>query len=844
MNKVKFSVLAGLLIWGCSFGFTQALTFNEIANQGKVLGDSTTGPTISSISPSGPTSVQQGVAIPVSWVVANLPANATIALSLLDSNGNSLGGLSNLTDCSNGGDTISLPPSKAYYLWSANVVCANWHAHPVTAGGYKIGVTVYSGNSVVAYGQSSSPFAITTLISGSSLYDYNNDGKVDTADYSILLMVVNNLQSCPTGKTCDVNGDNMLSILDLNAFAQYNNLTISSNTTAISAFLSSNTPSSRTLAAGQKANLTNISLANNSSNSATITNLVLNVNLNQFFTQLYVLDASTNVVLGNASPNNDIASGGIYTGRTSIPVNFVIPAGTTKTITLTGDLSNSASGSVSVGLVAMAYNLNNSATAVVTSVYGNSMSVLGSAAPTITNLSPVTGSVGTQVTISGSGFALAGNTITLNAYPLQGQFPSSDGSTLTFMVPSTITQCVSTNPGCGSPTLPVGPGSYRVSVYNSTGPSNQNFIFTVAPSADTGTARIQITSPLGGEQWQLGSTHTITWIGGSVNTSHTYTISLVNGSAIVGVIGGTNSNQFTWTIGSLSPASSQIPTGSNYKIAIQVDGAQSATSNSFSITPLGSTNTLTTPNITQLSANSGPVNTSVAVNGSGFLSLAGLPLGGDQYGDGIWISNGSYSANLFVGFSSEKGITNGVNNDNTFYVTIPALVCPGVEANSCSSAFQTALTPGVYSIYTKSNNGQNLSNKVTFNVTTGTASATTGNINLPDGTILKLPGSPTVYLVSGGTLQPFTSAQDFLGRGYSWSQVQQVSPSQVGMSSSLLDGTAVKSQSFPTIFVIRGGMKYGIPSLTVFKKLGLSFKNVKTLSDSELDTIPDGGILH
>ncbi len=40
-KKAKYGILAALLVWSCSFGFTQALTYSEISNPEKVLGDST-----------------------------------------------------------------------------------------------------------------------------------------------------------------------------------------------------------------------------------------------------------------------------------------------------------------------------------------------------------------------------------------------------------------------------------------------------------------------------------------------------------------------------------------------------------------------------------------------------------------------------------------------------------------------------------------------------------------------------------------------------------------------------------------------------------------------------------
>jgi len=373
--------------------------------------------------------------------------------------------------------------------------------------------------------------------------------------------------------------------------------------------------------------------------------------------------------------------------------------------------------------------------------------------------------------------------------------------------------------------------------------------------------------------------------------------------------------------------------------------------------------------ITNVSPVSGTQGSAITITGSGFASL-NLPTGSDQYGDGVWLTNGSYSMGMNV----------AVQNDNIMTATLPIGLCPGTEPPSCSSNFETQNVPaGGYSIYIKSNNGQNVSNKFTFAVVTLVSPAptgggeyvnntynfemyldgtwngyqvitnTTGNgmtiefsmpytdphygngpgnvialyisvytegqwaseqaqegpkpqllkdtgttvyaystwqdspsdlqnlniqgatnsfavtnptstgqsvsgsptpstpmptpttgsgINLPDGTVIKLPGSPTVYLVSGGQLKPFTSAQDFLGQGYSWSQIQQVSPSQVpsvpvtgtnsGSGTSSFypypSGSIVNDNG--TVYFISGSTKVPFTNYNAFVGLGYSLRNV------------------
>lgn len=102
----------------------------------------------------------------------------------------------------------------------------------------------------------------------------------------------------------------------------------------------------------------------------------------------------------------------------------------------------------------------------------------------ITSLSPSSGSVGTQVTIHGVGFDATGNTVSFAAGIVNpGQMPnepsvipdlsSADGRTIVFNVLAVWRPACSYPPGpCPIANIPTAPGTYSVSVTNSSGTSN------------------------------------------------------------------------------------------------------------------------------------------------------------------------------------------------------------------------------------------------------------------------------------------------------------------------------------------------------------------------------------
>ena len=128
----------------------------------------------------------------------------------------------------------------------------------------------------------------------------------------------------------------------------------------------------------------------------------------------------------------------------------------------------------------------------------------------------------------------------------------------------------------------------------------------------------------------------------------------------------------------------------------------------------------------------------------------------------------------------------------------------------------------------------------------GNASTTAPSITgLPNGTVVKIPGNPTVYIVVNGQLQPFPSLVVFKARGKKFGDIKTISQEQfnsltVGPPLTLPDGTLLQG-SGATIFVIEGGKKKGIRSLDSLRKHGWSLKNVIRGNDDDLNGIEHGG---
>ena len=225
----------------------------------------------------------------------------------------------------------------------------------------------------------------------------------------------------------------------------------------------------------------------------------------------------------------------------------------------------------------------------------------GTTTPTITVTSPNGGETwqrGTSHTVTWSYTGNPGSTVKITLLKAGAE------------VGTIITSTSIGSSGTGSYTWPISPtggtgNDYKVSVQSISQPAikdSSNNVFTLSPPGTT-TPTITVTSPNGGETWQRGTSHTVTW-SYTGNPGSTVKITLLKAGAEVGTIitstsiGSSGTGSYTWPI---SPTGG---TGNDYKVSVQSisqPAIKDSSNNVFTLSPPGTT----TPTITVTSPNGG-----------------------------------------------------------------------------------------------------------------------------------------------------------------------------------------------------------------------------------------------
>lgn len=123
-------------------------------------------------------------------------------------------------------------------------------------------------------------------------------------------------------------------------------------------------------------------------------------------------------------------------------------------------------------------------------------------------------------------------------------------------------------------------------------------------------------------------------------------------------------------------------------------------------------------------------------------------------------------------------------------------------------------------------------------------------VNWPDGSLVK-SAQPSVYVISGGNKRPFSSAEIFIGLGYAWKNIKTISQQeldqyQLGAAVNTLqhaDGALVRFSDSPNIYLIELGKKRWIPSVDVFLAKKYNFSLVVVANPALRNQYPDGAVV-
>lgn len=120
---------------------------------------------------------------------------------------------------------------------------------------------------------------------------------------------------------------------------------------------------------------------------------------------------------------------------------------------------------------------------------------------------------------------------------------------------------------------------------------------------------------------------------------------------------------------------------------------------------------------------------------------------------------------------------------------------------------------------------------------------------LQNGMLYRVEGSPTVYLLHDCRLKPFRGIAAFNSRGHKFEDVRTISSvpaNQVVSGEPVVpaEGTLIKGSDATVWFVSKSGKRKGFTSAQIFLGLGFKFTQVDQISDSDLTTIaPDTDLI-
>ena len=118
-------------------------------------------------------------------------------------------------------------------------------------------------------------------------------------------------------------------------------------------------------------------------------------------------------------------------------------------------------------------------------------------------------------------------------------------------------------------------------------------------------------------------------------------------------------------------------------------------------------------------------------------------------------------------------------------------------------------------------------------------------LTYPDGTLARAAGQPTVYLIKDGQKHEFISSRSFLKLGYRWDKVISTDATELayyptGYFVSYAEGTLLKAQNNPSIFLVDKGKIRPFLSAEIFQNLKYKQSQIMAISVQELAFYPVG----
>jgi hypothetical protein len=114
---------------------------------------------------------------------------------------------------------------------------------------------------------------------------------------------------------------------------------------------------------------------------------------------------------------------------------------------------------------------------------------------------------------------------------------------------------------------------------------------------------------------------------------------------------------------------------------------------------------------------------------------------------------------------------------------------------------------------------------------------------LPESCGILVKGSgPSVYIIYGGAKLGIRSPAAMDAMGYQWGDIQVIPDSTLRVlpEDKPEDGTLLKGPATPNVYVVRNGSRCWVTSPTAFDRNGFSWADIRTIPDDTLAALPVG----
>lgn len=392
----------------------------------------------------------------------------------------------------------------------------------------------------------------------------------------------------------------------------------------------------------------------------------------------------------------------------------------------------------------------------------------------IYQMNPSSGAIGRQVVLVGTGFSKTGNTVNFGTGAITNL--EADGRTIKFNVPDALNPaCLSAVPyPCEMPSRMTTPGTYPVSVMNSSGIVSNSLNFTVTSADTTGNNTPVISGVSGPTALGVGEQGTWTITAYDPNKG-TLSYSVVWGDEPTTL--GSAARPQTSSIQQTATFTHVYAAPGTYNPRFTVSNANGLSAQTSLSVTVGKEEGSTQPLISNIYPTSGQVGAKVYVNGSNFTATNNTV----NFGSGVitGVPAVQWAA------TTDKLINPGTVSGWTLSFNVPSFLEPACRTTPPFCAIMSRqTTPGDYPVSVTNANG--VSNQVTFTVTaasTSTAPVISGIApqSGPVGTSVTISGSgfSTDSQVNFGSLGKISgvisgSAGSNLGNSFTFTIPEQI----------------------------------------------------------------------